>query len=132
MELGSPEGELSCTITCHTLQTPKRKKHTSQSPTGRGLLDTPQQEEGRISLCPATAWPMRNHHTQSMRSHYHHELSLLQKTFVQNSPSQLSSFLCKSKPLSSLLWTCLWLAIVCMSQITSPPLFPNTFILLVK
>ena len=78
-ETGTLKGELSHNTTCY-------RKYTSYSSTGRSLLYISQQEEGRISPCPATAQPTR---TQ------------------QNSLAQILPFPYKNKPLSSTLQTCL-------------------------
>lgn len=77
------------------------KKHTCYFPTGN-LLFIPQQWEGRVSPCPATA--------QLVRTQRDTPLSLLLSS-VKVSPS--------------LLQTCFWFTMVYLSWNPIPLLFPN-------
>ena len=89
------------------------------SSTGRNLLFTRQQEE-RFPPSSAAGQPLPLWTP-----------TLLQWTFLQNSPSQLPPFLYKRTFFSFTLQTCLWYAIVCISRIAIPLLVPNKLILLV-
>lgn len=60
----------------HTCRPQQEEMYLALSPTRESLLYTPQQEEERSSLCPATAQPMRNCHTRPMKSHRHHEFTV--------------------------------------------------------
>lgn len=81
------------------------------------------QEEGRISPQPATQVSEKPSPPWIVTS--------FQWTWVQSSPSQFSPFLYKVTSLSFDLWTCLWLAIACVSWIAIL-LLPNKPISLLK
>lgn len=57
------------------------------------LIDIPQQEEGRFSPHPATAWPMRNHYN-SANEEPPQPLALAPLRVNFPSPQLLPAFLC--------------------------------------
>ena len=97
----------------------------------RAQQKNPQQEKVHLTS------PTRNgssRQSQPLRNRHHSELllSFSGLFFFQSSPSQLPPFLYKIMFFSLDRLTCLWLVIACMSPITSPLLFLNKPILLVK
>lgn len=88
-----------------------------------------QQEEGRCPCGWATASGSRCLATAREKLP---PLELFQWTSVQNSPSQIPSFLYKRMLSSFVLQTCLWFAIVCLSWIAISLLFRINSILLAE
>ena len=78
---------------------------------------TTQQEERRVSLCLATAQPMRGCHKSANEKSLYFEFPVSSNgLFVYNGPGQLL-LLYKRLFLSSVLWTYLWVTISFRSQI---------------
>lgn len=77
-----------------------------------------QPEEGRISLRPVTAQPMRDCHMSANEKPQHFELPVSANgLFVYNAPPpQLLLLIYKRMFLSFVLWTYLWFTVGCTSQ----------------
>lgn len=112
MDLGSHEGGALTSITSHSLPSPTGRREMSNRKT-RSLATA--RERPPPLPPPASQWEATTTWT----------LTFLQCILVQNSPSQLPSFLYQRMLSSFVLWTCLFFGpvLLCLSWIAISLLF---------